>query len=297
MLNLICKLSVKFYLWLSTIELDKLYRIADKIGGIAAIAVLFDYHKNTRVNMASAFPEKDKDELRMIRKAYFKMACHFAVETASAISFSQEEMRKRMTYKNIDLLRKLLDEHKYVVCYSGHVANYEWMTGLPLEIPGYGMCNFYKSTSIENNLLADFIKRKRGRFGARLIPTCSPLREIVNYRDEIENKRNEDKGFVIGSLSDMYDDSDNAHIVKLFNWSFRPYTGTERIGRRLNAAFLYGKISCRNRGFYEMTFEQLQPEDSKTNPFAYTDDFFRHLEKNIREHPELWMMWGERIYK
>ena len=297
MLNLICKLSVKFYLWLSTIDLDKLYRIADKIGGIAAIAVLFDYHKNTRVNMASAFPEKDKDELRMIRKAYFKMACHFAVETASAISFSQEEMRKRMTYKNIDLLRKLLDEHKYVVCYSGHVANYEWMTGLPLEIPGYGMCNFYKSTSIENNLLADFIKRKRGRFGARLIPTSSPLREIVNYRDEIENKRNEDKGFVIGSLSDMYDDSDNAHIVKLFNWSFRPYTGTERIGRRLNAAFLYGKISCRNRGFYEMTFEQLQPEDSKTNPFAYTDDFFRHLERNIREHPELWMMWGERIYK
>ena len=297
MLNLICKLSVKFYLWLSTIDLDKLYRIADKIGGIAAIAVLFDYHKNTRVNMASAFPEKDKDELRMIRKAYFKMACHFAVETASAISFSQEEMRKRMTYKNIDLLRKLLDEHKYVVCYSGHVANYEWMTGLPLEIPGYGMCNFYKSTSIENNLLADFIKRKRGRFGARLIPTSSPLREIVNYRDEIENKRNEDKGFVIGSLSDMYDDSDNAHIVKLFNWSFRPYTGTERIGRRLNAAFLYGKISCRNRGFYELTFEQLQPEDSKTNPFAYTDDFFRHLERNIREHPELWMMWGERIYK
>lgn len=247
--------------------------------------------------MASAFPEKDKDELRMIRKAYFKMVCHFAVETASAISFSQEEMRKRMTYKNIDLLRKLLDEHKYVICYSGHVANYEWMTGLPLEIPGYGMCNFYKSTSIENNLLADFIKRKRGRFGARLIPTCSPLREIVNYRDEIENKRNEDKGFVIGSLSDMYDDSDNAHIVKLFNWSFRPYTGTERIGRRLNAAFLYGKISCMNRGFYEITFEQLQPEDSKTNPFAYTDDFFRHLERNIREHPELWMMWGERIYK
>ena len=297
MLNFLCNLSIKFYIWLSGINLDKLYYFADILGGLAANAFTFDFHKNTRINLASAFPNKGKEELRVIEKLYYKMICHFAVETASKISFSEDEIRKRVKYTNIELLRNLLDKYKYVVCYSGHVTNYEWMTGLPLEIPGYGMCNFYKSTDFEENPLSVFIKNNRARFGAKLIPTSSPLREILNYRNEIEDKQCKEKGFVIGSLSDMYDDSVNAHKVKMFNWTLRPYTGTEKIGRRLNAAFVYGRIRCRTRGYYEITFELLQPDDIDINSFAYTDEFFRHLESNVREYPHLWMMWGERIYK
>lgn len=295
MLNLIYKLTIRFYLWLSTFNLDDLYDYSDILRWIAVRTFLSDYCKNTRINMKSAFPEKSKDELRLLEKAHLKKIFHFSVEVVGAVSFSNEEMRKRVTYKNIELLRQLLEKYKYVVCYSGHVANYEWMTGLPLEIPGYGMCDFYKSSNV-NNTITEFIKITRCRYGARLIPTSSPLKGILKYKYDIEEGKIADKGFVVGTLSDMYDKSSNAHKVKLFNWTYRPYTGAERIGRRLNAAFLYGKIACENRGFYEITLEQLQPVDVDTNPFAYTDEFFRHLEKNICESPELWMMWGARQY-
>ena len=108
MLNFLCNLSIKFYIWLSSINLDKLYYFADILGSLAANAFTFDFHKNTRINLASAFPYKGKEELRVIEKLYYKMICHFAVETASKISFSEDEIRKRVKYTNIELLRIVL---------------------------------------------------------------------------------------------------------------------------------------------------------------------------------------------
>ena len=36
------------------------------------------------------------------------------------------------------------------------------------------------------------------------------------------------------------------------------------------------------------------PKDINTNPYAYTDEFVRLLEQNIREQPDLWMLWGNK---
>ena len=58
--------------------------------------------------------------------------------------------------------------------------------------------------------------------------------------------------------------------------------------------FVYAHISRISRGIYNIEFKQMSPKDINTNPYAYTDEFVRLLEQNIREQPDLWMLWGNK---
>lgn len=241
--------------------------------------------------MRCAFPDKNKAELCEIEKKYYDKICDFAVESMKTSSFSCSDIVSRVEYKNLNVLLKLLNEYKYVICYSGHVANYEWMIGLQLAIPGYRVFNYYLSADGKNPI-EKFIKETRSKFGATLIPVSSPLRELLCAKNDIENGISDAEGFVLGSLADMGSRLKNSHKINFLGQTTGVQTGTERVGRKLGAAFVYGKICCKERGYYEIEIHELTPKDVNSNIYAYTDEFYRHLEKNILEYPELWLMWG-----
>ena len=101
------------------------------------------------------------------------------------------------------------------------------------------------------------------------------------------------KGYVFGTLADMDTNAENPHISKFFNHDLEVMTGSERIGRKMNMAFVYAKMKRNKRGYYSIEFQDMNPDDADTNPFAFTDMFVQLLEANIKEQPELWMQWGE----
>lgn len=291
MKSLICNAIIKIQNWLSKKELTSLYKISDLFALIVVNLSILEFYKKAHRNFISAFPDRNSFQIKEIEKKYYHSLCGFMAESIKSIDFTAEEMKQRVKYKNLDTLNSLLNKYKYVVCYSGHVANYEWMVGLPLHIQGYTMCNFYFSADA-NNPIEKHVKQTRSRFGAKLIPTKSPIKEIIKLKDLVENEQIPHKGFVIGSLADLPASAKDAYRVKFLNKSYKVQTGTEKIGRKLNAAFVYGYTRCITRGYYEIEIQELNPSDADFNMFAYTEDFFRHLEKNIQEQPELWMLWG-----
>ena len=101
------------------------------------------------------------------------------------------------------------------------------------------------------------------------------------------------KGYLFGTLADFDTLSNDMHVTTLFNKDFEVVTGSERIGRKFNMAFVYAHIRRPKRGYYEVEFKELNPTDLATNPYAYTDEFVRLLEANIKESPELWLQWSE----
>ena len=82
---------------------------------------------------------------------------------------------------------------------------------------------------------------------------------------------------------------DYPHTSSFFDHELEMMTGSERIGRKMNMAFVYANISRLRRGYYSIEFEEITPPDVDTNPYAYTDEFVRLLENNIKKQPELWM--------
>ena len=286
-MNFIAKLIIGLYTAFSKLSLEKLYFISYIFYWGFSTFEIFPFNKEVEKRMSLAFPDKNIQWQRQLRFSFYKQSVYFAAEFIKFISFRKDDIVRRMKYKNIGLLKKILEEHHYVVCYSGHFTNYEFFTGLPLWIDNYAMFHFYDDSMRTFPYLNMWIKKLRSRFGAINIPVSSPLRDILSLRNKIESGESHYKGFVIGSLSDIECNNREGYCTCLLGRNCTLYKGTEKIGKRIGAAFVYADIRSYNRGYYEVTIKELYPD--KTG--SYMNSYISALEQNIREQPELWLMW------
>lgn len=284
-MNAIVYLAIQFYTLLSKLSIRKLYAIGDVISRLIGHAPI---HEEMLEKIEQAFPDTEASWRNELIKKYFRCTTSFVAEFLKYTTWPKEEVVERMTYLNLDLLKGLLAERKYVVCYSGHFVNYELFAGLPHWIEGYGVCNFYDDNSRKYPYLDKWLKTIRDRNGAISIPISSPLRPILKLHSAVEAGESDIKGFVIGSLSDIPRRGPHSQKVFVMGQEVPLATGTEKIGRRLGAAFVYAHISCPRRGYYTVTLKELHPDSSGSYMAAYIEA----LEANIREQPELWLMWS-----
>ncbi len=214
--------------------------------------------------------------------------CDYFIEFVKCDKWSDEIIKERCKFHNVKLLLEKFNNHRFVICYSGHLLNYEMTVSLPLHIPGYGMCHLYLAG--EQNRAMNWVLNVRSRYGAINIPTSSPLKSLVRLNESVAD--GESKGYVFGTLADQDTSEKVPHTATFFGKQFEVLTGSERIGRKFDMVFVYANITRPKRGYYEVEFKEMTPKDVNTNPFAYTDEFVRMLEQNIRQQPELWMQWG-----
>ena len=185
----------------------------------------------------------------------------------------------------------MIEQHQFVLCFCGHIVNYEMFTSLPLHTKDIGMCHLYMSFPQNKGL--NWLLRLRARYGAIIIPSRNPIRTLRKLQSEL-NEKKKIKGYVFGSLSDMDSKKDDKHSAPFLDHRLEVKTGGEKIARRMNMAFCYAHVNRPKRGFYEVKFLPVVPKaDTEDDEFAYTDEFVRMLDINIREQPEIWMQWGE----
>lgn len=242
-------------------------------------------------NLRRAFPEKSPKEIKDLCQKYYSSFCDYLIEFVKATRFSNKEMMTHCQFRNVELLKEKFQNHQFIICYGGHLLNFEWQVSLPLHIKGYGMCHLYLSG--EKSREMKWILNKRSRYGAVNIPTASPLKPLVSLKNNMDKGIDIHKGYIFGTLADMDTTEEHPHISTFFNHDLEMFTGSERIGKKMNMAFVYAEISRPKRGYYIVEFKEIMPKDKDTNPYAYTDEFASLLEKNIRKQPELWMQWGE----
>lgn len=248
----------------------------------------------TRRNMRRAFPEKNPKEIKELNRLYFQAFGDFLVEFVKCPRYSRKQMMTRCKFKNLELVEEKFKTHRFIICYGGHMVNYEYQVCFPLYLPNYGMCHLYLDTpdrAVDNEGV-NWVMKIRSRYGAINIPSYSPIRTLLKLQKQFDEGTNEKNGYIFGTLSDMDTFAPNPHCSTFFNRDLEVMTGAERIGRKLNMAFMYAYITRPNRGRYEIEFIEMSPDDFDTNACAYTDAFVRLLEKNICEQPELWMQWG-----
>ena len=72
----------------------------------------------------------------------------------------------------------------------------------------------------------------------------------------------------------------------------------EEIAKKVNAELVYLNIEKPSRGHYRLTFTEMQQtEEEKNGPFPNSRCFWRLLEQNIRQQPEIWLWSHNRWYK
>lgn len=230
-------------------------------------------------------------ELKKMTYRYLQAFVDFFFEMAKMTSFSEKKMKRHCVFKNIELLEKLAQEKQFILCYSGHMVNYEMYTSLPLHTQNVGMCHLYLAAPPSEGL--NWMLKERSKYGAINIPSNNPLKSLLKLKEEIDAGKSSYKCYLFGSLSDMDPKKDDKHAVPFLEHMLEVKTGAEKLGRRFNMAFCYAYIRRPRRGYYEVEIKEIKPS---TNPdedeFAYTDEFVRMFEENVKEQPEIWMQWG-----
>ena len=245
--------------------------------------------KVVRNNLEKSFPEKTEKELREIERKFYDCLCDYFVETIKMTTMSEKQMRRRMTYKGVDVINQCTNDKQSVALYLGHIFNWEWITSVPLWVSPDLVCGqLYHA--LENPIFDKLFLNIRQRWGAECIALTDVLRKTIEYKQQ-------NKVSIIGYIGDQVPHWNNIHHwCQFLNHDTPVMTGTERIAIKNNQALVYLDIRRVRRGYYEAEFQLMTRNPKELKEFEATDIYFRKLEETIRKQPELWL-WSHNRWK
>lgn len=275
------------FLWLvSILPFKLLYLFSDFL--YALVYYLVGYRKKIVLeNLRLVFPEKSEDERKRITKKFYKHFCDLIVESIKSLTISEEEMKKRFTFTNVDVIRNLENNNRSTILMCAHYGNFEWIFILQTYVKsiGYGV---YKP--LANKYFDALIKRKRAKYNSHLISTKETIPTLIKA------KRNNEltiSGFVA-------DQSPKLH--KAFHWNefmgvkVPVHTGAEMLAKRLDIPVVFFGVSKVKRGFYQTTFQLITTSPKDYPDYQITDKYLELVEKQIYEAPEYYF-WTHKRWK
>ena len=276
--------------WLITLfPLSILYLLSDLLYPIVYYVV--GYRKKVvHTNIRRSFPEKSEKEILKIEHKFYRFFCDLFFETMKEIHFSEAEIKRRMSYGNVEGILEQYSLGKSVMIMTAHYGNWEWTLGFPLFMPGLQSSNpIYMKQSSRN--FDKLMYTLRSKFGAELIEKKELLR--VLFRLKKQEKRGN-----FWMISDQTPTGSGANFfwTQFLNQDTPTLTGTEQLAVKFDYPVFYADITCTKRGYYHCEFIPISLEPTKTNEFDITEKYMQLLEKRIQTSPEYWL-WSHRRWK
>jgi len=246
------------------------------------------YRKKTVFdNLRKAFPEKSGDEIKKIARNYYHHLCDYLVESLAMLRFSEKEAKKRLTFRNPEVLDKIYKKGNSVLLAFGHYGNWEWLANMQLVFP-FQLLAIYKP--LKSRYVNRLFIALRERFGLKTVPMALSLRTIVTYHKEKIPT-------ITLVLTDQRPTKDQIEYWTPFlNQETPVQLGIEKIAKKLGSAVVFMKMRKLRRGYYEAEFITLTENPKETRPFEITEMHTRELEKQIREKPDYWL-WSHKRWK
>ena len=292
MINVIANILIGLLTLLAYLPMCVLYMFSDMI--FFVIYNVCHYRLEVvRKNLKRSFPDYTNGQLMQLERQSYRNMCDLMVEELKMLHMSQKERERRIVVKGAELIAQAAAMKRPVFIFIGHIGNWEWALDFSSHVkPPLTRGCIYHPLSIK---LTDLILIKlRDRFypNSYQIPQKVAVRTLYHLKKEFGSFQialNSDQCPIFQSLD---------HWMTFMNQDTPYIVGGEEIGRRLNAKFLMFHMSKPKRGYYEVTITDipLSDEELAHKKYPYTEAYMRHLEKNIREQPEIYL-WTHNRWK
>jgi|WetSurMetagenome_2_1015567.scaffolds.fasta_scaffold275826_2 Kdo2-lipid IVA lauroyltransferase/acyltransferase len=238
-------------------------------------------------NLKNSFPEKSQDEISRIARKFYHNFCDSLIETLYFDRISENEIKKRLTILNKELIESLMAGGRNIILAMGHYNNWEWNCSWPLHSPVKGYVIYKRLTNKSFDL---FYYNMRSRFG------LTPLERADCYRQLIADSQNG----VLSISAFLMDQTPRKHEIQYWttflNQETPVLTGTEKVARKIDAAVLFCHIRKIKRGYNTLEFSVIEEHARDAKPFEITEKATQKIEGIIRECPELWL-WSHKRWK
>mgnify|MGYP001825222861 CR=1 FL=1 len=253
--------------------------------------ILFDIIKYRadveQSNLANSFTNKSKAEIEAIARSFNKHFCDITVESLKMSTMRRAEVKKRVKFKNIDLVQKYYDAGRNVLLYSSHVGNWEWLITMPLYFDAPSSALYQKQSS---NYINELMLQIRSRFGVRCIESKFAYRALLTSSQS-------PNPFIICIIGDQVPKRNSTvHWVSFLNQKTAFFTGAAKIARKFDCVILYPSFRKIARGRYEVTFQLLSESSINLNDQAIVELYSSALEEQINDTPEMWL-WSHKRWK
>ncbi len=246
--------------------------------------------KLVQENLRNAFPQKNKQELKIIEKKFYHHFCDYIVETIKLLHISDKEMRRRMVFEQVEIIDRLFDQNRSIIILLGHFGNWEWIPSITLWTQTTGVIFAQIYRPLNNEWFDRFFLRLRSRFGSVGIAKKETLRAILQMKRS-------GKPSITGFMADQTPSPANIHHWAQFLSQDSPVlTGYEKIARKTDFAVLYFDVEIVKRGYYKTTVREVALQPNECSEFEITDRYTSLMEQTILRNPWAWL-WTHKRWK
>jgi KDO2-lipid IV(A) lauroyltransferase len=244
-----------------------------------------------RRNLERSFPALDDSERRRITRDFIVRQSEVLAELDYAAAIPEAELRQRVRLIDPQGVLAPADAaaadatRRPDVLVAGHQCNFEWLLlRLSLEL-GSGLIALYKP--LRGARAEQYIRRRRTRFGSRLLPAKSVTRELGAVRS----------ARALGMIADQVPrTSPERHWTTFLRQPTAFFKGPERLTRALRGRIVYVSMRRLARGRYEIELEPLTKFGERLPPGEATERYARVLERDIDADPAGWW-WSHKRWK
>ena len=274
------------FLWMISILPHRLfYAFSD-------IAFFFVYHvfgyrrKVVQDNLNLVFPDKDKNEIARIEKAFYRHLCDTFLEMIKSMNLSKEEVLEKYEVINPELLREI-EKERSIIILCAHYANWEWNVSINNYVKSKGYAVYQQ---INNTYFDAFVRKVRAKWNTTLINQQQTAKTVIqNHRNNIRA--------TYGMVSDQSPQAHRAQYWADFMGIKVPiFNGGETLARKTGLAVVFLKVSKVKRGYYSAEFIPITLNGKETEQNEITNTFLRLTEAQIKEKPEYYL-WTHKRWK
>lgn len=273
---------------LTLLPLRVLYVLSDLLFPLIYHVVRYR-RKVVRNNLINSFPDKSKREIIRIERKFYHYFCDVFIEAMYRINMSPQEVSRRITFENVELIEKIYAENKSAMLMMAHYGNWEWVSAmslhLPKESPLYGV--YKRLTNVDFDAMTYRLRLKYNMGNIE-------MRDL--FKTMLQMGKASEKG-VFAMVSDQSPRKDSIRFSMMFmNQPTPVIVGTEVLARKFDYPVLILSITRPKRGYYHCKVEILSASPKDEPEFSISEKYMRRLETDINQNPELWL-WTHKRWK
>ena len=248
--------------------------------------VLRTRRRLTLQNLSTSFAERSKSECLQLAKNHYKNTCMVLMEIIKAAGLNEQQLKRRITLRNPEILEKYLVGHQSVIVVTAHHCNPEWaLLACALHI-NYPVDVIYRTQ--RTAWLEKFFYELRTRFG------ITPL--TMDHCIAASMKRVKITRIIAMAADQSPRKKDALHWQTFLNRETAFHTGTEKITRAFKYPLIFMSMQRARKGYYEATFKLLAEPQYSKQANQCTQKYVNELETLIKASPEDWL-WAYRRWK
>jgi KDO2-lipid IV(A) lauroyltransferase len=240
--------------------------------------------KVVKANIERSFPDLSSKDQAVLVRGFYRHFSDLLIESIKNLSISKDELLRRMTVINPEVLQNLQKNGKSTIFVSGHFNNWEWfITAQALLVPNasYGI-----GMPLSNGFWDKKLTERRQRFGLTVV-------HAQNYKTMF----NQSKPVSVLVLSDQAPaDARKSYWMEFLHQQTPILFGVEQMANEFDLNVVYFQLKKVKRGYYEIEFKTLTTEARSLSYGQLTEQHVQLLEQSILEEPCHWL-WSHKRWK